>query len=155
MVSIAVIGPPTSGKSSTCLAMSGVTGPLAETCGVNYICTDVNGDEWHVWDTPPYTSTGWAGECIANEADVIVVCYDGRSGEGPLPLVKKYGVDRCVIALTRGARSYVSHAIEHLRTTRHDGSLVPISMPGVELVAAIDTVIRRIPVGSQVFYALE
>jgi len=142
MACVVVVGPATSGKTTTCFDLSGVTGPLAVTYCAHYLATEVNGVEWHIWDTPPITDTDWAGESVLVEADVVVVCYDGRAGEGPLPIVRRCGVDRCVIALTRGAVSYVSCAVQYLTETRYDGTLVPVAQAGVELVAAVSSIIR-------------
>ena len=155
MACIVVVGPATSGKTTTCFELSGVTGPLAVTYCAHYIATEVNGVEWHIWDTPSISDTDWAAEAVLTEADVVVVCYDGRAGEGPLPIVRRCGANRCVIALTRGAVSYVSCAVQYLRETRHDGTLVPVALLGVELIDAISSVIRRArPEDSRGFYEL-
>ena len=147
MVSIVVVGPPMSGKTTLCsslVEMHGDSLPAFDvTCSSNYYTVDTNGIEWHIWDTPGVSSPadtehGWAGEDTLREADVVVICHDGRHGS-PMPLVRQCGVDRCVIALTRGPTSAVdiSYVVEYLRTPRGNGTLVPRAYGRSQLVAQI------------------
>lgn len=156
MVSVAVVGPPMSGKTHLCVMLSGL--PTAsrsvynETCGVHYLKTDVDSVPWHIWDTPSYVDIGWAGAHTAGEAQVVVVCHDGRRGENPCELAKKLNVDKCIIALTCTplAGADLSYTLDHLRTTTRYGSLVPI-VPAIEtpgrLIGAIQSVAARSPTG--------
>lgn len=156
MVSVAVVGPPMSGKTHLCVMLSGLPTAIRsvynETCGVHYLKADVDSVPWHIWDTPSYVDIGWAGAHTASEAHVIVVCHDGRRGENPCDLVRKLGVDKCIIALTCTplAGADLSYAIDHLRTTTSRGCLVPI-VPALDtsgrLIGTIRSIVARSPEG--------
>ena len=121
-----------SGKSTTCSDLVGLAGGrFHETCSCSYLSATVGGIEWHIWDTPALNDAadienGWAGEDVLFEADVVLVCHDGRHA-GPMDLVDACGRDRCVIALTRGpcAAVDVSYAIRYLQSPCSNGMLVP------------------------------
>jgi energy-coupling factor transporter ATP-binding protein EcfA2 len=147
MVSVVVVGPSMSGKTTLCSALAGMhdtTIPaFDETCSCYYYTTVANGREWHIWDTPSISAPheiehGWAGEDTLREADVVVVCHDGHHSS-PMPLVRECGIDRCIIALTRGpaAAVDVSYAVEYITTTCSNGMLVPRACSRGELVACI------------------
>ena len=147
MVSIVVVGPPMSGKTTLCHSLAGMhcqdTPVFNETCSCSFYTMDVNGREWHIWDTPSISSPhevdrGWTGEDALREATVVVVCHDGHHGS-PMPLVRECGVDRCIIALTRGlaAAVDVSYAMEYLATPCSGGVLVPRAVGRADLIAGI------------------
>jgi hypothetical protein len=132
MVSVVVVGPAISGKTHLCVMLAGLpTVPVSvynETCSTNYLKTDVNGVPWHIWDTPRYEVSGWVAEEVAAEASVVVVCHDGRRLVNPCELVRQFGVDRCVIALTRTelAGANLSWCSDYYRTVTSSGTLVPV-----------------------------
>ena len=145
MVSLAVVGPSMSGKTTLCMQLAGLDATTVhETCAANYLCVDVDGTEWHIWDTPSVNkvtemSNGWAGEGVVEEASIVVVCHDGRRDSSPMPLVHACGIDKSILALTRGpsAAADVSYTLDYLRTTRSDGSLVPRAVTVAELLIYI------------------
>lgn len=135
MVSIAVVGPSMSGKTTVCSMLAGMsTGDppgFNVTCSCSYLTVVARGIEWHIWDTPSLDSAediecGWAGEDVLNEADIVVVCHDGRHAS-PMHLVDACGRDRCIIALTRGpaAAIDVAYALDYIRSPCSNGTLVP------------------------------
>ena len=151
MVSVVVVGPPMSGKTTLCSALAHMrddTMPaFDETCSSYCYTIVANGREWHIWDTPSVLSPhdidhNWAGEDTMREADVVVVCHDGHHGN-PMPLVRECGVDRCIIALTRGpaAAADISYAVEYIMTSRSNGMLVPRASSHAELVACISAMV--------------
>jgi len=147
MVSVVVVGFPMSGKTTLVAEIVGIGVPrvgFQETCSCNYVSIHINGVEWHVWDTPRITSvdditSGWVGENALEEADAVVVCHDGSRDRCPMSLVRACGVDRSVLALTRGAagREDLSYAIEYLKVTRMDGTLVPRADGITSLLSAV------------------
>lgn len=153
MVSVVVVGFPMSGKTTLVAALANVIAPTSgfrETCSCNFVGFKVNGTEWHVWDTPRVTCAedichGWIGYQALEEADVVVVCHDGNHRACPMTLVRACGVDRCVLALTRGApgREDLSYAVNYLRTTRASGALVPRATNTMQLLSAISHVASR------------
>ena len=134
MVSVVVVGPPMSGKTSLCSALAGLNNrgvSMQQTHSCWYTEIDINQTPYHIWDTPAIAdaediNSGWAGEDALKEANVVVVCHDGRH-VSPMPLVNACGPDRCIIALTRSLNACVdvSYCIEYLSTVCSDGSLVP------------------------------
>lgn len=132
MVSVVVVGPAISGKTHLCVMMAGMLPVPASvynnTVSTNYLKMDVNGTPWHIWDTPRYEVSGWAAEDVAAEASVVVVCHDGRRHMNPCDLVRQFGVDRCVIALTRTelAGANISWSMDYYRTVTSSGTLVPV-----------------------------
>ena len=132
MVSVVVVGPAISGKTHLCVMMAGIaTVPASvynDTVSTNYLKMDVNGVPWHIWDTPRYEVSGWVAEDVAAEASVVVVCHDGRRLVNPCELVRQFGVDRCVIALTRTALAgaNLSWSMDYYRTVTSSGTLVPV-----------------------------
>jgi hypothetical protein len=159
MVSVAVIGPPMSGKTHLTYMLSGLPyiarSVYNETLAASCLRTDVNGVPWHIWDTPAYTPDAWAAEAVVDEAMVVVVCWDGRRDMDPSDYTSAFGTDRCVIALTRSvyAGANLSCARAYLSTTTAAGTLVPVvqaSTSVVQLVRAIDKTIARSESGSWV-----
>ena len=157
MVSIAVVGPPMSGKTHLCVMLAGLPttsrSVYNETCGVHYLKSDIDSVPWHIWDTPSYTSTGWPGAHTASEAQVVVVCHDGRRLENPCEIVRKLGVDKCIIALTCTplASTDLSYAMDYLSTTTRYGGLVPVVLAVHtvgRLISAIQSVASRLQVDS-------
>lgn len=156
MVSVAVVGPPMSGKTHLCVMLAGLRTAVRslynETCGVHFLKSDVDSVPWHIWDTPSYTDTGWAGLHTAHEAQVIIVCHDGRRGENPCTVVHKLGVDKCIIALTRTpqASADLTYVLDYLRMATSCGSVVPI-VPAFDvhgrLISTIQSVASRLPAG--------
>ena len=136
MVSIVVVGPSMSGKTTLCSTLVGLPPSSSshdrmQTRSCFYLLMEVDNTPWHVWDTPALSNAddigrGWPGEGALSEADIVVVCHDGRHA-GPMALVRACGPDRCVIALTRSqcAAVDVSYTAEYLATLCTDGSLVP------------------------------
>ncbi len=135
MVSVAVVGPPMSGKTTLCCRLANceiVPNPaFQETFSCSYLTVCVGGDEWHIWDTPGLSTPdaileGWAGHACLNEADVVLVCHDGRHSN-PMELVEACGADRCVIVLTKGPGSIfdISYIGSYLTTTTRFGFPVP------------------------------
>lgn len=121
MVSIAVVGPSMSGKTHLCLMLAGLNSTPAsvhrETCGTNFLKVEVDNTPWHIWDTPAFEESGWAATDVANEANVIVICHDGRYDCDPCRYVRHFGTDRCIIALTRSqfAGMNLSWSIDYFR----------------------------------------
>jgi len=148
MVSVVVVGPAMSGKTTLCSLLSFMhdstsTPAFEETCGCSFYTIALNGRECHIWDTPSLSSPddidhNWAGEDALREADVVIVCHDGHHAN-PMALVRACGADRCIIALTRGEAGCmdVSYAIEYITTRCSNGMLVPRACSRVELVACI------------------
>ena len=134
MVSVVVIGPSMSGKTTLCSRLVGFGDDemaLQQTRSCSYMTMEVDNRTFHIWDTPALTTEdeitqGWPGEGALEEADVVIVCHDGRH-VGPMALVQACGPSRCIVALTRTAYAAmdVSYCLEYLRTTCDDGSLVP------------------------------
>lgn len=135
MVSVVVVGPAMSGKTTLCGDIVGLgrdARPVfAETCSASYLSVLIDGVEYHVWDTPRLDSIdsmrrGWVGENALDEADIVIVCHDGRHA-GPVPLVNACGPDRCIVALTKSgaAAADISYLVDYLRTVRSDSRLVP------------------------------
>ena len=56
MVSVVVVGPAMSGKTSLCGDIVGLCGDarpvFAETCSASYLSMLIDGVEYHIWDTP-------------------------------------------------------------------------------------------------------
>jgi len=147
MVSIVVVGPSMSGKTTVCSMLAGMymedPHGFNVTCSCSYLTVVSSGTEWHVWDTPGLESPadierGWAGEDVLAEADVVVVCHDGRH-TSPMHLVDACGRDRCVIALTRGPAAAVdiAYALDYLRSPCSNGSLVPRASGSAQLLMCI------------------
>ena len=69
---------------------------------------------------------------MLSEADVVLVCHDGRVESNPMDFVSVCGADRCIIVLTRGlsSRADVSYMLSWLKTTTSAGFLVPIVPSG-------------------------
>ena len=90
-------------------------------------------------------SIGWVGENALEEADVVVVCHDGSRDRCPMSLVRACGVDRCMLALTRGAagREDISYAIEYLQTTCAGGTLVPRAHDIESILCTITTLLAK------------
>jgi hypothetical protein len=154
MVSIVVVGPAMSGKTQLCAMLADLPGAMEsrhdETCGVDYLKLDVNCVPWHVWDTPRLDSDGgWAGEAAAREASIVVVCHDGRRSFDLMRVVREFGVDRCIIALTRTplAGASLNWAVSYLRTTDSRGSLIPV-VPVFECALQLVAAISRHPSAS-------
>ena len=135
MVSVAVVGPPMSGKTTLCCRLANCNvypqQAFQATCSCSYLTVCVGGDEWHIWDTPGLVTPdailqGWAGHACLNEADVVLVCHDGRHAN-PMELVKACGADRCVIVLTKGPGAIfdISYIGSYLTTTTRSGFPVP------------------------------
>lgn len=147
MVSVVVVGYRMSGKTTLVASMANIPAPesgFRETCGCNYVGVNINGQEWHVWDTPYIASvdsmsSGWMGEEPLKEADVVVVCHAGHRDKSVMELVRACGVDRTVIAMTRGrcGREDYSYAIEYLCTTRSNGTLVHRAYGVTDLIACV------------------
>ena len=132
MVSIAVVGPSMSGKTHLCVMLAGLPSVEASvynaTRGIGYLKSDVDDTPWHIWDTPCYERSGWPGGQVVMEADVVVVCHDGRRVADPCALVRDMGVDKCVLALTRTplAGADLSYTLDYFRLTTSRGTLVPV-----------------------------
>ena len=134
MVSIVVVGPLMSGKTSLCRRLVGLGNDraiLRETRSCSYATMKINNTVCHVWDTPALNSAeeidqSWPGEDTLAEANIVIVCHDGRHN-GPMAIVRACGPSRCIIALTRSvhARTDVAYCLEYLSTVCDDGSLVP------------------------------
>ena len=149
MLSVVVVGPSMSGKTRLCMSLSEQhSSSLGTTCSASSVCISVNDREWHVWDTPAVlaaeivnSSESWLAHDVLREANVVVVCHDGRpESKGPIPLVRACGVDRCIIVRTRGSSSYhdLPFFLDYLKTSTSDGSLVPIVNPGADLLYSVN-----------------
>ena len=135
MTSIVFIGPAMSGKTHMCLALAEQScACIGKTQSTSHVSVSVNNAEWHFWDTPSASAhdithdESWIGHDVLNEADVVIVCYDGRSSCNPMEYVQACGIDRCIILRTRGAQPchdlwflpmYLQHVTSH-------GQLVPL-----------------------------
>lgn len=150
MVSVAVVGPPMSGKTTMCCRLANCAvdsyPAFQVTCSCSYLTVCVGGDEWHIWDTPGLVTPaailqGWAGHACLDEADVVLVCHDGRHAN-PMELVEACGADRCVIALTKGSGAIfdISYIGSYLTTTTRLG----FSVPRAHSVAGIYTAIKAV-----------
>lgn len=167
MLSIVLVGPTMSGKTRLCmeLGQQHSSSTVGTTRSTSSIVLTVNGAEWHIWDTPAVcaadlaTGGPWIAHDVLDEADVVVVCHDGRSDSSPIPLVRACGPDRCIIARTRGAASYhdLSYFMDYLRTTTSSGRLVPISDCDWSLLSTIHRIrpCHGLTKGSQGFVELE
>ena len=138
-----------SGKTHLCVMLAGlptvVPSVYNETCSTNYLKTDVNTVPWHIWDTPRYEVSGWVAEDVAAAANVVVICHDGRRLVNPCELVRQFGIDRCVIALTRTALAgaNLSWCVDYYRTVTSHGALVPIIPAYHSPMALISHISRR------------
>lgn len=148
MLSVVVVGPLMSGKTRLCMSLANQQSSfLGQTCSASSVSLSVNNVEWHIWDTPAVhasdiadDSRSWLAHDVLQNANVVVVCHDGRpESKGPMPLVRACGVDRCIVVRTRGSSSYhdLSFFVDYLQTCTSDGMLVPIVNPGVELLFEI------------------
>ena len=147
MVSVVVVGYPMSGKTTLVSSLANLHTPsigFRETCSCNYVGMHVNGVEWHVWDTPRVASArdvtqSWVGYTALEEADAVIVCHSGSRSNCPMKLVRACGVDRCVLALTKGpcGREDTSYAIAYLQTTSSSGALVPRAYDTTGLLSAV------------------
>lgn len=132
MVSIVVVGPPMSGKTSLCLYLAGKPAPVGETCCASYLSIAVNNREWHVWDTPRASASDiqgphWVAKDILKEADIVLVCHDAQPGSNPMNYVRSCGPHRCIIVLTRNhAERDMSYYLDYLQTEAGPGRLVPV-----------------------------
>lgn len=139
MASVVIIGHAMSGKSHLACMIAGfpTVPPPAhkETCGTSYIKADINGKEWHIWDTPRYQVTGWTAYEVVDEADIIIVCHDGLRASNPFDIIDNVDADKCVIVYTRHdtAGFNLSWRPRYFSTLTSRGQLVPI-------VPAYDTV---------------
>ena len=149
MLSIVLVGPSMSGKTHVCLSLAQQhCTNTGTTQSASHISINVNGKEWHIWDTPGVTieqlngNTPWIAQDILNEADVIVICYDGRTSYNPVLYAKACGVERCIILRTRGAQPChdLWFFFDYLRMTTKRGQLVPI----VSMNAWFFCVIRQV-----------
>lgn len=153
MVSVVVVGYPMSGKTTLVASLANLSTPKSgyrETCSCNFVGMEVNGVEWHVWDTPRVRgaddiSPTWIGHAALEEADAIVVCHDGKQEHCPMSLVRACGVDRCVVALTRGAsgKEDMSYAMQYLRTTCSSGALVPRAYSTSGLLSSLTRMLAK------------
>ena len=168
MLSVVIVGPSMSGKTRLCMSLSNQhSSSLGTTCSASSVCISVNDAEWHIWDTPAVlaaeitdTCQSWLAHDVLREANIVVVCHDGRpESKGPMPLVRACGIDRCIIVRTRGSSSYhdLSFFLDYLKTSTSDGMLVPIVNPGVDLLHSISRLAssQRRTKDSQGFVALE
>lgn len=156
MVSIVVVGPPMSGKTSLCLNLAGMATPVGnltpagETCCTSYLCIQVNNREWHVWDTPRASSSDiqgphWVASDILKEADVVLVCHDAQPGSNPMNYVRSCGPHRCIIVLTRKhAERDISFYLEYLQTEAYAGQLVPIVHANTQTLSIIRTIHKKL-----------
>ena len=132
MVSLVVVGPPMSGKTHLCVRLAGLPsaqqGVYNDTRSIDYLKTDIDGRPWHIWDTPAYEQSGWAGTEIIDTADVIVVCHDGRRRSNPCDIIADMDANKCIIALTRTpvAGANLSYMVQYFRTTTSYGTLLPV-----------------------------
>lgn len=126
MVSVVVVGAEMSGKTTLCHRLLGFKEPRQhlKTQSCYYLSAFVNNQEWHVWDTPALASrsdieAGWSGESVLREANVVVVCHDGRYNYNPMELVEACGKNRAVIALTNGQNAAfdLSYMLPYLQTS--------------------------------------
>lgn len=135
MVSIVLIGPAMSGKTHLCLTLAQQNCTcVGKTQSASHISINVNDEEWHVWDTPSVSAdeitsnSSWIGHDVLSEADVVIVCHDGRTLCNPMHYVKACGTDRCIILRTRGAQA--CHDLwflsEYLQQVTSFGQLVPL-----------------------------
>ena len=130
MVNVLVVGPSASGKTTLCYAMVGKEGPdnLRSTTAMNYLSCNISSRSVVVWDTPacvegdiPQIARGTAADC-----DVVVVCYDGRRGWSPVPIVKSAGAHKCIVALTRRAAFNLPTAMETFDLHSSFATSVPV-----------------------------
>ena len=149
MLSIVFVGPSMSGKTDVCLSLAQQnTVCTGITQSASYVAVQVNGSEWHFWDTPGVSleelqgDTAWIAQDIFDEADVIVICYDGRTNYSPIAYARACGVDRCIILRTRGAQPChdLWYFVDYLRLTTSRGQLVPL----VSLDSSFFCVIRQV-----------
>ena len=151
MVSVAVVGPPMSGKTTlSCRLADCAMDPyplFQATCSCSYLTVCVGDNEWHIWDTPGLETPGaivdgWAGHACLSEADVVIVCHDGRHAN-PMELVEACGADRCVIALTKGPGAIfdISYIGSYLTTRTRAGFLVPRAHSKAGIYTAIKAVL--------------
>lgn len=134
-----------SGKSTLCYELLNMRRPsLSTTSCCYYLAAAVNNVEWHVWDTPAVECpddiyNGWPGEHVLQEADVVLVCHDGRY-TNPMQLVQACGTDRCILVLTKTESSSldVSYYVSYMQTAASGGfRLVPRVRTRGALLAAI------------------
>lgn len=146
MVSVVIVGPSISGKTTLCHQLAGYTPPTNHTVTLScyYLTAMVNNLEWHVWDTPALpetgdTDAGWPGEDVLQEANIVLVCHDGRYAN-PMNIVDKCGRDRCIIVFTKenGAELDLSYFLTYLQGTACFGlQLVPREKHIYNIIARI------------------
>ena len=146
MVSVVVVGPSMSGKTTLCRQLLGMDcmQPHHATLSCYYLTASVNGCEWHVWDTPALETAadidkGWPGEEVLAEADVVLVCHDGRYVD-PMALVEACGTSRCIVVLTKSERSGLdmSYFLHYLQCCQDNLlQLVPRVQDTTQLIALI------------------
>ena len=146
-----------SGKTHLCVMLAGLPSVQASvynaTRGIGYLKSDVDDTPWHIWDTPYYERTGWTGAQVVMDADVVVVCHDGRRAANPCTLIRYMGVDKCVLALTRTplAGADLSYMLDYFCLTTSRGTLVPVvpTFDGAaRLVAVLKSRVGARPTGS-------
>ena len=87
----------------------------------------------------------WAGEHVLAEADVVLVCHDGRQAN-PMHIVAACGPSRCILVLTNSVESGLdlSYVPEYWSPSYMDGlALVPRVCTRVELLWEISRIANQ------------